>query len=88
MYSVTRDDVKQLAQQVADLAKEMVDKLDSNQDYLDRANKLVMNTTTMVFAIGELYALEQSGMNKKVVGKVVSTKHNVRDSRGRFAPKV
>lgn len=46
------------------------------------ANELVANTTTMVFALGEVYATENN------TGKKVRAKLNrlyVRDARGRFA---
>lgn len=99
MYNkTTRNDVKQLAVKIEELAKEAQAKLDSGGDFLIVANELVRNNATFVFTIGELYALEQSGTTKAVKAKVVSNVsgttgvkhnyHNVRDSHGRFASKV
>lgn len=92
MYSATRDDVKKLVQQIASLAQDVVSQLDAGQNFLTPANELVKNTNTMVFALGEVFALEQSGMNKKLSAKTVSnpnrtTQSYARDSRGRFAAK-
>ena len=92
--TTTRNDVKQLAQQIEILARDVQSKLDSNGDFLDAANELVRNQLTFVFTLGEFYALEQTGTTKTVTGTVVSNPsgtpryHNLRDSRGRFARKV
>ena len=90
MYNkATRNDVKQFAEKIEALAKEVQVKLDSGGDFLSVANELVRNNSTFIFTIGEVYALEQSGTSKSVKAKVVATGakhnyHNVRDSRGRF----
>lgn len=92
MSNTTRNDVKQLAANIEVLAKDVQAKLQSDDDFLTVANELVRNNLTFVFALGEYYALSQNG--KTVKAKVVSNPsgsanwHNVRDSRGRFAPKV
>jgi hypothetical protein len=63
--------------------------VDNNGDILGVANELVRNSQTFVFALGEVYALEQVGSQGKTV-KATQVKagnanyHNVRDNRGRF----
>lgn len=98
MYTkATRNDVKQFAEKIEALAKEVQVKLDNGGDFLSVANELVRNNSTFVFTIGEVYALEQSGAVKAVKAKVVSNVnktgshknyHNVRDAHGRFTSKV
>lgn len=96
MYNTTRNDVKKLAQQIEALAREVQSKLDSGSDVLSTANELVRNNTTFVFALGEIYALEQSGAVKKTVTATTVSNpnntsrnyHNVRDRSGRFARKI
>lgn len=93
MQNTTRNDVKKLAQQVEVLAREIQSKLDSGGDYLSSANELTRNNMTLVFSLGEVYALEQVGTTKTVKATTVSNPsstgwHNVRDSRGRFAKKI
>jgi hypothetical protein len=90
MNTTTRNDVKQLAANIQALAQQFQDNLDSNTDFLSTANELVRNSQTFVFALGEVYALEQVGAQGKTV-QAVQVKagnpnyHNVRDSRGRFS---
>lgn len=88
MSNTTRNDVKQLAEKIEVLAKEVQSKLDSNGDFLATANELVRNNVTFVFALGEVYALEQVGGGKKVKAVKVGNYHNLRDSRGRFTKKI
>ncbi len=90
MYNTTRNDVKVLAQQIENLARDVQSKLDNGADFLASANELVRNTTTFVFSIGEIYALEQSGKGKVRQVKSGSNLnyHNVRDNLGRFTKKV
>lgn len=90
MYSATRNDVKVLAQQIENLAREVQSRLDNGGDFLAAANELVRNSNTFVFSLGEVYALEQVGTGKKVAVKTVSNPnyHNVRDGLGRFARKI
>lgn len=95
MSNTTRNDVKQLAEKIEVLAKDVQAKLDNNGDFLTAANELVRNNLTFVFTLGEFYALQQVGSTKTVKATAVSNPagthakwHNVRDSRGRFAPKV
>lgn len=90
MYNTTRNDVKQLAEKIETLAKELRDKLDSGGDIFVPANELVRNNSTLIFTLGEVWALENTG--KKVLGKVVSNpnktaRNYARDSRGRFSSK-
>ncbi len=92
MSNTTRNDVKQLAEKIEVLAKNVQLKLDANADdalLLSVANELVRNNLTFVFTLGEFYALKQSGTNKKHIAKKVSMMnyHNVRDSFGRFTRK-
>lgn len=87
--STVRNDIKQLAQQIENLAKEVQTKVDQGTDIITVANELVRNSSTFVFTLGEMYALEQSGKKVKVTAvKGPNTKsqnyHNVRDSLGRF----
>lgn len=92
MSNTTRNDVKQLAQTIEVLARDVQSKLDTNGDFLTAANELVRNNLTFVFTLGEFYALQQSGTNKTVTGTTVKkgtqNYHNLRDSRGRFTRKV
>lgn len=87
MSNTTRNDVKQLAEKIEVLAKEVQSKLDSNGDFLATANELVRNNVTFVFALGEVYALEQVGGGKRVKATTLGY-HNLRDSRGRFTKKI
>lgn len=85
-----RNSVIQIARQIETLAKQVQDKLAQGGDLIGVANELVRNSSTFTFALGEMFALEESG--KKVKATTVSnpsgTKprnyHNVRDSLGRF----
>ena len=94
MYSTDKNDVKQLAQQIENLAREVVARVDNGGELLSVANELVRNNATFIFTLGEVYALEQTkalsskGSNKvkvKVVRNSSANYHNLRDSRGRFA---
>ena len=92
MYSITRQDAKKLAKQVEMLAKKVQKNLGRKGDFLTAANELVRNSTTMVFALGELYASEQleAAQPKKVVHKVSkprAPRTYYRDKLGRFASK-
>lgn len=96
MNTVTND-VKQLAQQIESLAKEIQTKLDNGTDVLTVANELARNNVTFLFTLGEYYAQEQSTKAVKVKAKVVKNPagtvvnrnyHNVRDNNGRFVRKV
>jgi hypothetical protein len=93
--STVRNEVYRLAQQIESLARTVQDKLAQGADPIGAANELVRNSSTFTFALGEMYALEESTKtgSKKVKTTVVSnpngtsTKrnfHNVRDSLGRF----
>ena len=95
MSNNARADLKQFAQQIETLAKEVQIKLDNGGDFLSVANELTRNNLSLVFVLGEVCALEQAGSVKKVKATTVSNPngtprnyHNKRDSRGRFAPKV
>lgn len=87
MYSVTRDDVKSFAKQIETLAKTVQDNIDNGSSFLATANELVGKCTTLVFTLGEVYAVEQSSMKTKstVSRKSNSNYYNVRDNKGRFA---
>jgi hypothetical protein len=94
MSTANRNDIRQLAVQIEQLAKATQAKLDAGEEFLTTSNELVRNSITFTFALGELYALEQlrgSAKNAKVTAKVLSDPnhtaqnyHNVRDARGRF----
>lgn len=97
-YSASRNDVKQLTQQIENLAKQVTVKLDAGEPFLPLANELVRNTSTLTFVLGEVYAVEQLGNSKKMSAKTVqyssksntsNYRHNKRDSStGRFLPRV
>jgi hypothetical protein len=90
-----RNAVSQIAQQIESLARQVQDKLAQGKsaqggDLIGVANELVRNSSTFTFALGELFALEDSS-GKKVQATAVSNPsgtprnyHNVRDSLGRF----
>lgn len=88
MNTTTRSDVKQIAANIEALAKQFQSNVDSNGDFLGTANELVRNSQTFVFALGEVYALEQQGTGKTVKATTVkagnANYYNVRDSKGRF----
>lgn len=89
MYSATKNDIKALAQQIETLAKEVSSIIDKGGDVLSVANKLVRDSTTFVFTLGEVHAVDQlAKVNGQVVKAVPSVKnlnyHNLRDSLGRF----
>ena len=86
MYHATKNDVKQLAEQIEILARDIITTIDNGGDHLATSNELVRNTTTLVFALGEVFALEQMTNTKPV--KSTSNKVYFRDSHGRFARKV
>lgn len=89
MYSISKNDVKKLAQQIENLAKDIIIKVDQNADILAAANELVRCNATFVFTLGEVHALENLN---KVTASVPKTKnlnyHNIRDSRGRFVTRL
>lgn len=83
--SSVRNDVKQLANQIENLAREVQLKVDQGGDVISVANELVRNSSTFVFTLGEMYALERSKKVKTVtVSNASRHYHNVRDSLGRF----
>lgn len=92
MNNATRNDVKKLAQQIEELAKQVQSKLNSGDDVLLLANELVRNNATFVFTLGEVFALEQLGSNKKVKATKAQSGtrnfHCMRDKLGRFTRKV
>ena len=90
--SIVRNEVSKLAQQIETLARQVQDKLASGADPIGVANELVRNSSTFTFALGEMFAIEESG--KKVRSTTISNPsgtqfnknyHNVRDSLGRFS---
>jgi hypothetical protein len=91
---VVRNEVSKLAQQIETLARQVQDSLAQGRDPIGLANELVRNSSTFVFTLGEMYALEESNKgSNKVKTTVVSNPnntsarnyHNVRDSLGRFS---
>ena len=83
-YSATKNDIKKIVGQIESLAKDIQSIIDNGGDHLATSNELVRNTTTLVFALGEVWAAEQLATQPKSV----SNKVYYRDSRGRFARKV
>lgn len=84
--STTKNDVKQLAEKIEVLAKDVQSKLDTNGDWLGSANELTRNNLTFVFTLGEYFALQQVGTAKTVKATSVSVnRHALRDpSTGRW----
>lgn len=90
----TRNEIKQVAQQIEQLAKQVQSNLDQGKDIFGLANELARNSSTFVFTLGALYSLESQSNNgsSKVITTTVSNPnqtasrkyHNVRDSFGRF----
>ena len=96
MSTTNRNDVKQLAQQIENLAREVQSKVDTGGDLIVLSEELVRNNIAFIFTIGEVFALERANGGKPVTAKTVSNptthnyrnNHNVRDSYGRFTRKV
>jgi transcription initiation factor IIE alpha subunit len=86
MYSVSRNDVKTFAKQIETLARTVQDNIDNNTAFLTQANELVCKCTSLVFTLGEVYAVEQTSVKTKstVSRKSNPNFYNVRDSKGRF----
>jgi hypothetical protein len=82
MYKVSRDDVKNLAVEIERLAKDLQSKLDSGINYIIPANELVKSTQTMVFSLGELYAVENGAKHSSRTNRTYT-----RDRLGRFSSK-
>lgn len=88
--NTVRNEVSNLAQQIENFARQVQDKIAQGSDPIQAANELVRSSSVLVFTLGEMYALEESG--KKVKTVTVSNPnntakrnyHNVRDSLGRF----
>lgn len=97
MQNSNRNEVKQLAKTMESLAHEIQVLLDSGAPILGVANELARNSSTFVFTLGGMYALDELGTTStKLAAKSttsVSTSslrnfHNVRDSLGRFTRKI
>lgn len=61
-YDASYAVVKDLVSNIEKLAREMQLKIDLNQSILLEANELVAKSSTFVFALGEVYALQNVGM--------------------------
>lgn len=90
-----RNEIKQAAQTMETLAHEIQVRLESGTDILALANELVRNSSTFVFSLGEMYALERVSTSRKTKSKsTVSAsthnyRHNLRDPHTkRFIRKV
>lgn len=89
-----RNEVKQLAQQIETLAKMVQDQIEQGNNPLVAANELARNSSTFVFTLGEMYALETNTGKAHKAATVSNPNntsrnyHNVRDSLGRFTRKV
>ena len=79
MSTTTKDDVKQLAERIEVLAKDIQSKLDVNGDWLATANELTRSNMTLVFTLGEFFALQQVGTPQKVHKAVQLNRHALRD---------
>lgn len=98
MNNPNRNDVKQVASVIENLARQVQEKADSGSDLIALAEELVRNNVTFIFTVGEVFALERAGLVGKTVAATTvsnpnktvrnySNHHKVRDSRGRFTPK-
>jgi hypothetical protein len=91
MNKTNRVDVKKLADSIEVLAGQLSLVLDKGDNPLLLANELAKENITLVFALGELYANENTvkSSTKKVkasvVSKATSSKLYARDALGRFA---
>lgn len=90
---ITRKDVSKYATEIEKLSKELKARLDNGGDIFSVSSALVLNTSTLVFTLGELYHAEQTGtktVSVTPVGKTATaTKrvvnyYNKRDASGRF----
>lgn len=98
MQNSTRNEVKQLAKTMESLAHEVQILLDSGANILGVANELARNSSTFVFTLGSMYALDELGStlgsattSSKIRAKGTGSArnfHNVRDSLGRFTHKI
>lgn len=95
----TRNEIKQLAKTLENLARDIQVKLDNGGNIMPTANELARSSSTFVFTLGGMYALEQVGTNRTVPATKVSSGtssstsssrnyHNVRDGLGRFSRRV
>ncbi len=97
---VVRNELNKYAQQIENLAKQVQETLAQDGDPLALAHELFRNSSTFVFTLGEMVALEGRAAlptaTKQLQATVVSNpnntvtttprnRHNVRDSLGRFA---
>lgn len=98
MNNASRNDVKQLAGVIENLARQVQEKVDNGGDLIALSEELVRNNISFTFTIGEVFALERAGLLGKTVAATTvsnpnktvrnySNHHNLRDSRGRFVPK-
>lgn len=71
--ATTKNEIKQIAQNMETLAREVQVRLTADNDILDIANELVRNSSTFVFTLGEHYALKQVGSSKTRKGTVVAS---------------
>jgi hypothetical protein len=84
-YSATKEDVKVFVKKIEKLAKDVQEKIDSNEDYLPMARELTKEQLTLIFTLGEVYALEKT--SKVTVVKPTKSFYNVRDKSGKFCKK-
>lgn len=98
MNNASRNDVKQLASVIENLAREVQAKVDNGGDLISLSEELVRNNIAFTFTVGEVFALERAGLVGKTVAVTTvsnpnqtnrnySNHHNVRDNRGRFTRK-
>jgi len=81
-----RSNLKRIVDQISALAHEASVKLTNGSNALEAVNKLVKNSITLTFTIGELYALEgQANTENALISQSKSNNYyNVRDNRGKF----
>lgn len=92
-----KDNVLKVAHVLEGLASQIQMNLHQGKDIVDLANELAHSSSTFVFTVGALYALDKAPMTARPVTPTVvsnpnntvvnkkSVFYNVRDSLGRFA---
>lgn len=89
MNSTNRNEIKQLAQQLENLSKEIQTKVETGEDLLPTANELARNTLTFIFTLGSSCTNTGANTTKKVrASGGQQNYYNVRDATGKFALKV
>ncbi len=92
-----RNELKKILSQVTNLSQQVSASLEKDEPIVDLSNEMVKSAVAFTFHLGHLYALETKLNQPAVVSKqakaprsavaVNARYHNLRDPKGRFAPK-